>query len=217
MPAEEIVMTEEEKKLLLSLRENLQAFGALSPEERAKVLSMDLSPKGWSKRSVAPYYTARYAKWIQSTLDLMLEDKKKEDKKFYCKDFRLASKTLRAKIEQGWLYLIKHAPTQEERDKYEKLRYQVSIGKDGGAIRLHWKNELPMPVSIEKRGQHWREDFEDYLDSAKDNEKFSLVGVGLIEEDIEWIKEQLADLPDYHIVELNENVIKLFKAKIGEI
>jgi hypothetical protein len=214
-------LSPEEIEMLQTVKDTLAGISHLTPEQRKRFIAIVTNPnlpKDWGMNSVAPYYNSRAAYWLKATLDEMLKDPE-HNRKFYPKDQGLVYRSLRVKINQAWQWLIDN---DDGAKHYVTLRNLTKIDKDRGALLIKWKDRPGIEnfsgvkgVAVPKEDlaalKKWKDELDKFIDTAKDGEKLELKGLDLDFEQIEWIKMQFMELPEFHVVRIDEHGFKIVK------
>lgn len=218
-------MNDDNQNIPEGLDDTLAELAKLTPAQRTKFLEMVHNPRtplSWKSSTVASYFNQQYGEWVKLTLDQMLADTRpagrKLSMKFLCKDFGgISQATLRARIQQGWQWLIANVDTPSD-NTYAKLRKAIEIGNgEKNVIRLDWKQGIAgiIPDGIRTARPEdkykWREEFNDWLDLGCDLDVFHRTELDLGPEDLDWIRTQMGMLPSYHILKLTDNEMKIAK------
>jgi uncharacterized protein involved in tolerance to divalent cations len=150
-------------------------------------------PVGWSRKSFATYYNEGCAMQLKRELDLMIETKK--SRLIVMSQKIKSTSTLYLYVNQAWRYLMDF---HDSDGVYGAHRNNTIIRKiHGRGIAIWWKDDAESiqgeEISEKKDQKKWKIKMDEYLDSD-DVKPFHLDHLILTAEEVEQIKEQLADL-----------------------
>lgn len=196
-------MSDEEKDK--DIKERLHSIFP-SPEVASAVVDLVVHnrPKGWSRRSNAPYYKEIYATAIKREIDAMIDSGGKElvfRYAVWCTDATgISPKTLYNRLNQSIRYLIDHMDTRDHKygKWYEGVRIE-SKQKLGIVIRnILGINEMPENAHTElvepkANMPMWMQKMEQWLESDE-QKPFVQEGLLLSPEEIRKLNLQFMSL-----------------------
>jgi len=227
LPSDGSISQAEKAQKLKDAITTLQQAVADSPaaaNQLLKVLSNSakLSPSNWSLTTNAAYYSPKYGQAVALILSKLLE-RPTQNLSIDRAAFPGRSKgTILMLINQGWMWLRDNG-TEEDKKKYTELRKQVTLHKTQAGIQLQWVKEegdvitvdaLISMSSYEDAGQvvgrqAWEKGLEDWMETAGENEVFERKRIVITAEKKAWVKMLVESVKGFHIIELEENRVKL--------
>ena len=170
-------------------------------------------PPGYSRRSVASYYTEDYALWLKRDLDQMLS--RNVSRVFLYKDWpELSPNSLYLRIMQGWEYLINELDPD---GIYKKLWHRTKRNRvNQVGITLAFKGfedgKSGQDYSPQEDIPKWRKLLDEYLESDEPNQKpFVRENLILMPDQVELLKQELSGLSNV-IFSVDSGTIKVIKS-----
>jgi hypothetical protein len=212
---------------LSTLDKIAESLGEMTPEQRSEAVQQliqdsvasDHKPKTWKPRTVATYYTRQHALWVKEHLDKLLANKG-DDLILERKRFMLSTNSLYLKVSQAWMWLRENHEPIEERTLYVQLKRFVEVKKSPGRVTFRWRAPVRDFNEVDEKAQlassmhsekNWKEEFDNFCESAQENEKFEKK-VDLGGEDMQYIRDSLVGAEGFHIIKLQKDwVMILFK------
>lgn len=197
----------------------LEKLAAACSDEIAKKKLRELltgkeKPTKWSHKSRAPYYKERFALWIKSIFDSMIQDGK--DRLFrYDKFPDTKPNTILNKISQAKCFLLKY---MDPDGTYARFCDCISFPKEYGVgiwIKIHKdiaNQEAMIPDVFEEKSYNWHDQVNDFMDNGPEGELFHLTGLGLSKDDLQQLYLEIGGLQNV-ILHATSSEIKLIKTK----
>ena len=196
--------------------------GIINPQVKRAVMDSIVTnkrPKGWSRRSNAPYYGEFYAKQIKATVDEML--KSKQSVIYEYKTFPdLAPLTLYFRVNQSLKYLVDCMDDELKTYKHFISSIRVERSQKKGGILLSFKEEFagefaldftPRSVLPDSETPKWRQKIDKYLEDGRPEDRPLIIdNLCLTPDDIRKLEIEFAGLSNI-MVDITSSTIKIVK------
>lgn len=157
------------------------------------------------------YYNPKTAEMVKNVIDAMLADPDKLDQKLFLRDFRALSRgSLYVRCWQGFRFL---------RDKldpdgiYKEAHKHITMRKSVDGIRFMWKRDVSkiksMPVQPEQKTKEWKDQFDEFIENAAPGDTFLRKDIEIDNDDREYIKRSLINLPEFKLFKLEKHLVKI--------
>ncbi len=203
------------------IKERLQSIFP-DPATAASVVDLVVhakKPRGWHRKSNAPYYKEVYALQIKRDIDRMIADEGRSSITYryaiWCgEDSNMSPKTLYARINQAVRYLVERLDTPDKR--YAKWHDSVRVEskqKIGIVISYAPTDNYVAEMSVSREmAPLWKQKMDHWLESDE-CKPFIQEGLLLSPEEIKAIKEELGQL-SFVQASITSSTIKIVKMNV---
>jgi hypothetical protein len=170
-------------------------------------------PPGYSRRSVASYYTEDYAMWMKRDLDVMLS--RNVSRIFLYKDWpQLTPNSLYLRIMQGWAFLMDECdPSSIYKNLWHRTK-RNRVNQVGITIsfKTFEEGKSGHDYSPQEDIPKWRKLLDEYLESEESNQKpFVRENLILTPDQVELLKQELSGLSNV-LFSVDSGTIKVIKS-----
>jgi len=199
----------------------------VNPTVQAAVVDVVIGnrPKGWSRRSNAPYYKEKYALEAKEVIDGMIKDRM--DRVYDYAEFEsklnMSRNTVYLRVNQSFAYLVDKMDDIDH--TYARFMEMIHIERVRGVgvmIKMipEFRNSnvssfVPTQVIPHEQIPQWKEDMLEYLEKGEAGKPFFRDKLALSTEEIEDIKASLYGLKGV-IHNITAHSIKIVKTNYTE-
>lgn len=193
----------------------------LNPQLQRAVVEQAVSdkPKGWGRKSNAPYFKEIYGLQMRDVVSQMMSDRQPVlyDYDTYLQKYGYSKETLYLRVNQSLRYLTERLDPD---DMFKNFMEMVDVTRERGlGVLMRIKPEFvhgpsdfqPRPVELSAGEPKWKQSMDDWLEnSTPESIPFHKEGLALNPEEIKKVELQLEPLVDV-LKSITSHSIKLVK------